>query len=258
MVPVANPNTENNLLNLAIILTKSAGGTLLPLHVLSDRRGAISPDAKLQQKHLLSAAVESANAAVINVEPVGRVDDSIDLGIIRSSQEHNASLVICGWKGYSTYRENFLGSVLDNVVRLCPVPILITRFPNPIKNTQRVVLAAADWETSAEAFQQALALVQTLVAELKANLMVLLVWSRGRQPIDPETLNISVDVRVIQERGSLVDKVLENLREDDLLVLIAGSYRFGESVVGRAPETIARLHPETSMIIVNLPKKLEA
>ena len=36
LVPVSNPNTEDNLLNLALILAKAAGGTLLPLHVLSD------------------------------------------------------------------------------------------------------------------------------------------------------------------------------------------------------------------------------
>ena len=42
LVPVANPNNEDNLLNLAIILAKTASGTVLPLNVLSDREGSIA------------------------------------------------------------------------------------------------------------------------------------------------------------------------------------------------------------------------
>ncbi|MFS8885990.1 hypothetical protein [Synechococcus sp. H70.2] len=43
LVPVANPDTESNLLRLALILAKKEGGTLLPLHVLSDRAGSSGP-----------------------------------------------------------------------------------------------------------------------------------------------------------------------------------------------------------------------
>ena len=80
LVPVANPNTEDNLLQLAIILTKRVKGTLLPLHVLADRGGSISPALRTKQRQLLDTAEDIAHAANIPVEAIGRIDDSIDWG----------------------------------------------------------------------------------------------------------------------------------------------------------------------------------
>ena len=77
LVPVANPNTEDNLLRLALILAKSSQGTLLPLHILSDRGEAISSADKMQQTQLLTAAETVAHAAACAVEPIARIDDAM-------------------------------------------------------------------------------------------------------------------------------------------------------------------------------------
>jgi Kef-type K+ transport system membrane component KefB/nucleotide-binding universal stress UspA family protein len=252
LVPVANPSTEDNLLQLAIILTKSAGGTLLPLHVLSDQGGRISPEAKTQQRQLLEAAETIAHAAVASVEPIGRVDDSIDLGIVRAAQERNASLVICGWKGYSTYRDNFFGSVLDNVVRLTTMPVLITRFPQPLENTQRLLLAVGDVEEESFRYTQTLALAKMLSAELKAPLHILEV-SRAGQFTDPKKPESDNEISVHRLHGTLVSQVYKFLKPNDLLMLIASTYRVGQPAMGRQPEAIARKHPETSMLIAHFP-----
>uniref|UniRef100_UPI0030DCD893 cation:proton antiporter domain-containing protein n=2 Tax=Oculatella sp. LEGE 06141 TaxID=1828648 RepID=UPI0030DCD893 len=253
LVPVANPNTEDNLLQLAIILAKGAGGTLLPFHILADQGGRIPAEAKIQQQQLLDAAVAIAHSAVANVEPIGRVDDSIDLGIVRAANERNASLVICGWKGYSTYRDNFFGSVLDNVVRLTTMPVLITRFPQPIENTQRVLLALSDVEESSPRYIQTLALAKTLAAELKAPLHLLDVSRSGQHKAKLDSAKQDDDISVEQLRGTLVGQVFKLLREGDLLMLIADTYRVGQPVMGRQPEAIARKQPETPMIIVHFP-----
>jgi len=141
LVPVANPSTEDNLLQLAIILTKRVNGTLLPLHVLPDRNQTITVADKTHQRRLLDAAETIAHAATIPVEPIGRIDDSIEWGILRTIQERDADLLICGWKGYSTYQENFFGGVLDTIVRSASIPLMISRFPRPIQNTEQVLLA---------------------------------------------------------------------------------------------------------------------
>ncbi len=67
-MPVANPNTEDNLLRLAWILAKTYQGTLLPLHILSDRGEAMEPADKMQQTQLLAAAETVAHAAACAVE----------------------------------------------------------------------------------------------------------------------------------------------------------------------------------------------
>ncbi len=156
LVPVANPSTEDNLLKLAIILAKSANGTLLPLHVLLEENTPLSPEAKTRQSQLLSTAEMIAHAAVANVNPIGRIDESIDKGIARVAEEKQASVVICGWKGYSTYQENLFGSVIDRIVQRSSVPVLVSRFPLPIEHTNRVFLAFTTEQTRENSFNQSI------------------------------------------------------------------------------------------------------
>jgi nucleotide-binding universal stress UspA family protein len=253
---VANPSTEDNLLQLALILAKSTSGTLLPLHVLSDIT-PVTTEAKLQQERLLAAAETIAHAAVTDVEPIGRVDDSIDKGILRTAQERNATLLICGWKGYSTYRDNFFGSVIDNVARRTLVPMLITRFPQPIESTQRVLLAIADTEATTASFQQTLFLTRTLAAELKASLKVLQIVSNPRLANAANAIpGLDEDVPVQQIRGNFVNQVAQILERDDLLVITHNAHpeRLNVPTLGVEPEAIARQHPELSIIIAHFPR----
>ena len=256
LVPVSNPSTEDNLLHLALILAKTSQGTLLPLHILSDRQGEISEDAKMQQDQLLAKAATIAHAAVTAVEPIGRVDDSVDRGILRSVLERNANLIVCGWKGFSTYRENFFGSVIDNVVRRTTVPVLIARFAHPIENTKRVFLAFTELETSSPQFQQALALAQTLTVELKANLQLLQVISGSRRAVRNLTGSaLDSDIPIRRVQGNFVAQVSKMLKLDDLLILTVGTHseRWGMSAVGVEPEAIARSHTNISTIVVHFP-----
>lgn len=256
LVPVANPNTENNLLQLALILAKRAKGTLLPIHVIADSGEPVSATAMTQQQQLLDAAEQIAHASVTAVEPIGRVDDSIDKGIIRAAAERKASLIICGWKGYSSYRENFFGGVLDNVVRLATVPVLITRFPEPIKNTSRVVFAAAEMETTPSEFKRSVKLAQTIAEELKASLQIVQVQGSAQKTrytaLKLPELPDSIPVERV--RGSLAARVSRFLEPGDLVILTASTHRIGEPVLGKVPEAIARRHPKTSIIIIHFPR----
>lgn len=260
LVPVANPNTEDNLLQLAMILAKKVNGTLLPLHVLIDQDGRVTEAAKMQQRQLLDAAETAAHASVIDVEPIGRVDDSIDKGIIRAAAEHQAGLVICGWKGYSTYRENFFGSVIDNVVRRATVPVLISRFPHSIKNTARVFLAIAQMETASPAFKQTLGLAKNIATELKATLHLIFLANTTKShnsKFDLEAFGLEADTPIQQIRGNFVAKVNRMLQTDDLLILTAGTHPhiWGLPALGVEPETIARNHQDVAIIVVHFPRK---
>lgn len=257
LVPVSNPSTEDNLLQLALILAKSTEGTLLPLHVLSDTHGPVSVEAKLQQERLLATAETIAHAAVTDVEAIGRVDDSINKGILRTTLERNANLIICGWKGYSTYRDNFFGSVIDNVARRTPVPMLITRFTQPIEAAQRVFLAISDIEATTPSFKETLALTQILATELKASLQILEVISNSRKGSQRQPLQVDEKIPMQRVDGNFVNQVSQILETDDLLVLMHNAHPelIGKPTLGVAPEAIARQHPKTSIIIAYFPRQ---
>ncbi|MEA5418249.1 cation:proton antiporter [Spirulina sp. CCNP1310] len=255
LVPVANPNTEDNLLNLGILLAKQSQGTLLPFHVLLDHLGPITPSDQTRQAQLLAHAEQIAHAAVTAVKTIGRVDDSIDKAIVRATQENGASLIICGWKGYSNYRDNFFGSVIDNVLRRSPVPVLVTRFTNPLKTTQRILLALADQGQTPPHFTAGLRIAHTLATELKARLEVVQVTPSPHSPtaiaIPPNFNNITLR----QERGNFVPRMVELIGQDDLLVLIVESdvNLPGLSVLGNDSEAIARSAPHLSILIIHYP-----
>jgi Kef-type K+ transport system membrane component KefB/nucleotide-binding universal stress UspA family protein len=256
LVPVANPSTEDNLLQLALILTKNTGGTLLPLHILTDSQAPISADAKAQQNQLLMAAETIAHAAVTPVEPVGRIDDSVDKGVLRTAAERNANLIICGWKGYSTTRENFFGSVIDKIVNRATVPVLVSRFLQPIQNTSRVFLVFSEHEIATSNFSQTIELANILAVELKASLYLIQLQEGSRRtPLNLESLNLSPDTAIRRVKGNVVKKISKLLKTDDLLVLKADNRteRLGFPSWGVAPETIASSFPNTSRIILYFP-----
>jgi Kef-type K+ transport system membrane component KefB/nucleotide-binding universal stress UspA family protein len=260
LVPVANPSTEDNLLQLALILAKSTGGTLLPLHILTDSQGPITAEAKARSSQLLMAAETIAHSAVTAVEPIGRVDDSVDKGILRTAEERNANLIVCGWKGYSTTRENFFGGVIDKVVSRSSVPVLVARFLQPIENINRIVLVFSERETSSSTFRQTMALAQSLSVELKASLQLLQIGAASqRDSFNLEALGLNSDVAAIQRvKENAVNKVSRMLKTNDLLILKAGiqSERLGLSSWRIAREAIARSNTSISRIVVHFPRHI--
>ncbi|NJL48436.1 MAG: universal stress protein [Leptolyngbyaceae cyanobacterium SM2_5_2] len=255
LVPVANPNTEDNLLQLAIILTHRVKGTLLPLHVLPDRAQPITEADKIRQRRLLDTAETIAHAAAVPVEAIARIDDSVDWGILRTAQERDADLLICGWKGQSTYRENFFGGIIDRIARSATVPVLITRLPQPIENTAQVLLALTSWPTNLGNVTATLTMAQGLAEELKSPFHVLQVTtgSARDQRFTTWLKDQQVDIQVAQ--GNSVRRVTEAIQANTLLILIASARRYqgSQPALGRGPEAITRANWETNIVIVNFP-----
>ncbi|MEM6450045.1 MAG: cation:proton antiporter [Cyanobacteria bacterium P01_D01_bin.105] len=258
LITVSNPSTEDALLNLALILTKASQGTLLPLNVLRDNRGPVSHKALQAQTRLLEEAEHIAHAAATNVEPIARVDHTIDGGILRTAIEQNASLIISGWKGFSTYKDNFFGSVLDSVASRTRVPMLITRFTHPIANTDRIILAVEKQQALSNNFQPTLNTAKMIAHELKTSLQVLIVSDRKERQLNAEEINtLDIDVTLEQAAGQLQHHISKRIQPNDLLLLEVNTqaYRIATrtSAVGVVPEAIARAYPQLSIIVMHYP-----
>ncbi|GAB4310570.1 MAG: cation:proton antiporter [Geminocystis sp.] len=254
VVPVANPNTEDNLLNLALILVNATEGKLFPLHVLTDDEKRISTTAKTRQTQLLETAEMIAHATATDVQTIGRIDSSIDKGIIHVYQECHANLIICGWKGFSTYKDNFFGNIIDNVLNKADIPVLITRFTEPIKTTKRVLFAISEAQYYDDVFSSAFDLTKIIADELHTHLEVILISSsRSHKP--PMDLQNKLNVTVLELQGSFIRRVLQELQPDDLLILfttINHNLR-GFPAMGSIPEAIARNYRNPSMIVITFP-----
>ncbi|QDZ39400.1 cation:proton antiporter [Euhalothece natronophila Z-M001] len=262
LVPVANPNTEDNLLQLAIILAKKTKGTVLPLHILSDKSHVINYEDRKLQMQLLSTAEMVAHAAVTNVQTIGRIDDAIDRGVIRTAFEYEATLIICGWKGYSTQTENFFGSILDRMIKNAPVPLLITRFTYPIENTKRLIVAITEQEIQSDNIKMTAIITNNIADALKAIIEVIIMPVGNRitnPPTSARALGFRTDQPVITLRGKTAKKISNFIEQDDLLIL--NTHTQVNSLLNLSnqlerPEAISRMSPDTSMIVINFPNPI--
>lgn len=257
LVPVCNPDTEDNLLALAILLAKRLEGTLLPLNVLSDQHNKVSQHAQMNQQRLLAKAENVAHAATVDVEAIARVDHSIRKGILRSATERQASLILCGWNSHSRYQETLFGSMVDGILRQATVPVLVTRFPQPIEMADRIVLALSVTRHLSAAGRLSLSLAQKLSEDIKAPVELLLVDNRAKNRLAADWVDdLPEELTVNRVSGALPQQVTHTLRPTDLLIVPARRERYqGKLELRREPEAIAYRCPRTAMIVVHTPLK---
>lgn len=149
LVPVANPQTEQPLLQLAARLVNQGGsGRLIPLAVvtatsaLGDRQLAVG---MARAQALIERAESLAQAIGVNATPLLRIDDNIAQGITRAAREERADLILMGWGRSNTLQSRLLGSVIDSVCWTAHCPVAVTRLvssgPDGNDTEQQVAMA---------------------------------------------------------------------------------------------------------------------
>jgi Kef-type K+ transport system membrane component KefB/nucleotide-binding universal stress UspA family protein len=124
LVPVSNPDSARSLVRLAAMLVRPESGTVIPLVVVDPE----ASDEDLENGRKLVARAESM-ALSQGVEAIGRVriDGSPSAGVLHAIVEHQATLMLVGWKGYTGAGESIFDSRIDSIVRRSPVPLAVAR-----------------------------------------------------------------------------------------------------------------------------------
>ena len=170
LIPIANPSTQENLLNLGEVLTRSVNGTLLPLNVAREIGGKVTGlDA---QKQLVARLPEIIMDPGSDIQPIQRIDSSISNGILRSSIEQNISLILMGWTGQAAYHTNIFGNDMDHVFWRATIPVLVVRITQPINGLQKVVWAITPKSAHNDLSAISFSIVTTLTKELNVPLEV--------------------------------------------------------------------------------------
>ncbi|MGV2828808.1 hypothetical protein [Myxosarcina sp. GI1(2024)] len=167
-------------------------------------------------------------------------------------------LIICGWKGFSTYQEKFFfGSVIDNVAIKAIVPVLIARFAKPIANTARVFLAVTKKQALSPEFESVINMAKVLATELKAGLQVAVIISKKQaQLLTAQLGELSRDVFIAQLQGNFVRQVCGKIHRNDLVILATNTSNqktHSRSAVGRLAEAVARSQANTSVLVIHFP-----
>lgn len=143
VVPVYNPSTQRNLVELAAILAQHASGRVIPLAIT---RGHIHMDApeleeSIQRSRSLLAEVTSlGQESGAAIEPLLRIDDSVAQGIIRASREQQATLIVMGWGRTNMLRSRLFGTLIDQVLWSAHCPVAVTRLLQSPAQIRRVLV----------------------------------------------------------------------------------------------------------------------
>lgn len=137
LVPVNDPAIQEQLLGLAALLAKANHGKVIAVSVAKDEgaqeKGLITVRDLLGRVHHVMGDPQT------EIDLIPRLAATDAKGILYTSFEENATIILLGWRGKRTLRESLLGSVLDEVVWGSDTPVIVGKLPVPLNATQRVV-----------------------------------------------------------------------------------------------------------------------
>ncbi|WP_052667801.1 universal stress protein [Nitriliruptor alkaliphilus] len=123
VVPVVNPASVHPLLVAAARIADADGGLVVPLTVIPVRA-----DADVRAHAWNGVADAESIACELGVRAQGVVVEADDVvaGTLQAVADHDASLVLMGWRGRSS-TSNVFGELIDSLVGRSSVPLAIVR-----------------------------------------------------------------------------------------------------------------------------------
>jgi Kef-type K+ transport system membrane component KefB/nucleotide-binding universal stress UspA family protein len=137
LVPVNDAVTQEQLLGLATLLAKANNGKVFAVSVAKDvgeqERGLIAVRDVLERVHHVMGDPQT------EIDLIPRLAATDAQGILHTSFEENATIVLLGWRGKRTLRESLLGSVIDEVIWGSDTPVMVGKLPVSLNGTRQIV-----------------------------------------------------------------------------------------------------------------------
>jgi len=240
LVPVADPKSSEGLVSLAGLLARDSRGKVLAVSVARD----VGPDEAssfVLHKEALNRVKDDLQDPEVQIELIPRVATTHAHGILHTAYEENASLIIMGWRGKRTFRENVLGTVLDEVIWGSNTPVLVGKLSIPFNSMQRVVFIVPSKSVPPIVLRRMLDVNLTVAKTLNVPLRIiadteymqtmeaLVVASGTDHPVKLETL-----------KEQLKPRNLEFQSVSDFIILPGfGSRKRVADTLGNIPEQVA-------------------
>ncbi|MBI4784195.1 MAG: cation:proton antiporter [Oscillatoriophycideae cyanobacterium NC_groundwater_1537_Pr4_S-0.65um_50_18] len=143
VVPIYNPQTERNLIEMATLLAQHQSGRVVPLAVVIAHGHMDTLELAsflVQSQSLLDKATEVCQEFGLAANPLLRIDDDVAQGISYASREQQASLVIMGWSKTTGFRARLFGNIIDRVLWASHCPVAVTRLLDSPRNIKRILV----------------------------------------------------------------------------------------------------------------------
>ncbi|TYT63328.1 universal stress protein [Natrialba swarupiae] len=252
LVPVANPETADRLLDTAVDLAADRDLELLVLSVvtvpmqlsLSQARTSLETD---DREQLVDDAVDRVRGYGVDASGRIRFARSVASGICGVATDADAEAVLLGWRGQPRRRDVVLGSHIDAVLEEAPSDVLVERIDRDRESVSSVLVPVAGGPNTRLAASIAGSLART--HDARAELLTVVpdrtetVVGDARDLLtrtSPELGAVSSVEETVLE-GPVVETIVERSERHDVTVVgAAEGGLFRRVLVGDVPETIGR------------------
>jgi Kef-type K+ transport system membrane component KefB/nucleotide-binding universal stress UspA family protein len=241
LVPVSESKQSEGLVSLASLLANASRGKVICVSVAREA-GSGGESSFTIHKELLGRVPELLNDPQTEIELVPRFAATYAQGILQTAHEKNASLILMGWRGKRSLRENVLGSVLDEVIWGSDTSVMVGKLSLPLNSMQRVVFVVPPKTVPPVILRRMLDANLTLAKALNVDLVVradssymqtfeaLIVMAESDHPVKLEILE-----------GPLDPEKLEHEAVGSFVVLPGfGSRKRVADTLGHLPERFAK------------------
>ncbi len=140
LIPVANPETLDNLMNLALVVRdEKLSDNLVALSVIND--SADSDRLEMRGKRNLERAAQITAATNVGLKTVTRFDLNITTGILHTAKEYDATNIIIGLHYKMSIVDSFFGNLTENLLKNTHLQVMVARFLIPVNTLRRIIVA---------------------------------------------------------------------------------------------------------------------
>jgi Kef-type K+ transport system membrane component KefB len=252
MVPIANPKTIEDLVDLAIMLKNPQyHEPIYPLAVVIDNEHA--EEEIFKKNKMLQEAIKHASATDHDVQLVSKIDTNVASGMLRAIKELMITEVVLGWNAKITTRDRIFGTVLDNLLKNTEQMILVCRIVQPLNTTNRIVVIVPANAELERGFLRWIRSVKLLSLQLGANV----VFMSGRRTMNRLKAEVKAKKPDIEAEYLLRPTMHEfehnktGIGKDDMVMVISarkGTVSY-TSELDYVPRVLSRNYKENSFII---------
>ena len=140
LIPVANPETIEELINLSLVIRDSKQrNNLMALNVINDNSS--SEQLESRGKRNLERAAMIAASADVSLTQISRYDLNIASGIIHTIKEYEATDVVIGLHRKANIVDSFFGHLAESLLKGTHREVMIAKFLMPVNTLRRINIA---------------------------------------------------------------------------------------------------------------------
>ncbi len=223
LVPYANPNNINKLLDIAAMqFNLNTQSIIYPLAVITENteyKQTITTN-----KTILEKLIQNSYPKYIQFQPTTRIDTNPVSGILRATKELMATTLIIGWTGQKT-KFDILGSNIDTILEHTSLQTLVCHINQSVNIFSKLIITVPKNAEFEKGFKKWLFFINSLTknASFKAVFISNQITCNTLQKISIElNINTSAEYHISNSEQELIN-ILENIyNKNSLIFIISG------------------------------------